>query len=498
MSLRFVIESAPSPQAQTEWVFGGGQLSIGRSTDVDWQIDDPKMFISRKHCVIHEEGGQIVVTDTSSGGLYIDNAANAVGLGNSVPMTPGMRLHMGDFTLRVENATAPTSEPAPPQSPSERSGFFPPREKAAEPPGPAPARPADLPDPFGLRSDDIQPSRQREVERPPRPLDQTDPFGLDLRKPVVEKPATAQHSDKPSGGYFEPRSPAPESASRPPPRPPETKPDIFGDWRQPLTPAAPPAEPENNVPENVAPETDRAPPSVAPREVAQVPDDVPTPAPTSRVNPEPAQAPTDPAPQQPAAPVSQADADLRDALLRGMGLDPAQMKTDDPAAEMAHVGRAMRDLVEGVMLLLRTRAQEKQKVRVAQTIIASADVNPLKFLATPEDALSALIRPRGKGYMAPEAAVQGAFRDLADHQVRTWSALQVALRRMVDKFDPAEIAKEMEDVGLLESLVAGGRSAKLWQIYEDRYRDIAQTAEKQFLGDVGVDFRDAYENQRSD
>ena len=69
---------------------------------------------------------------------------------------------------------------------------------------------------------------------------------------------------------------------------------------------------------------------------------------------------------------------------------------------------------------------------------------------------------------------------------------------MVDKFDPSEIAKEMEDVGLLESLVAGGRSAKLWQIYEDRYREIAETAEKQFLGDVGVDFRDAYENRRTD
>ncbi len=181
-----------------------------------------------------------------------------------------------------------------------------------------------------------------------------------------------------------------------------------------------------------------------------------------------------------------------------MGLDPASVPaSEDPLAEMAHLGRCMHDLVEGVMLLLRTRAQEKQKVRVAQTIIASADVNPLKFLATPEDALAALVRPRGRGYLAPDQAIPAAYRDLADHQVRTWSALQIALRRMVDKFDPAEIEKEMADVGLLESLVAGGRKAKLWQIYEDRYRDIAQSAEKQFLGDVGVDFRDAYENKGS-
>ena len=44
------------------------------------------------------------------------------------------------------------------------------------------------------------------------------------------------------------------------------------------------------------------------------------------------------------------------------------------------------------MLRLRTRAKERQKVRVAQTIIASQDVNPLKFLATSEEALEALIR----------------------------------------------------------------------------------------------------------
>ena len=44
----------------------------------------------------------------------------------------------------------------------------------------------------------------------------------------------------------------------------------------------------------------------------------------------------------------------------------------------------------------------------------------------------------------------------------------------------------------------GGRSAKLWQLYEERYREIARSAEEQFLGEVGADFREAYENQRRD
>ena len=188
--------------------------------------------------------------------------------------------------------------------------------------------------------------------------------------------------------------------------------------------------------------------------------------------------------------------DLRDAFLHGMGLDPARFPSDDPAAEMEEMGRRFRSLVEGLMQLLRTRAQEKQRVRVAQTVIASAEVNPLKFLVTADDVLSALVAPKGAGYLGPDAAIDAAFRDLADHQMRTWTALQSSLRRMVDQFDPARIEAEMETAGRLETLFAGGRGAKLWALYRERYREIAKAAEDRFLGEVGAEFRDAYEGHR--
>ena len=494
MSLRFVIETSPVPQATTERTFTGGQLSIGRSADADWQFDDPNTFISRRHCVISEEDGQIVATDASSGGLFVDNAANPVGLGNSVPLVAGMRLHLGDFTLRVEAASGAQAATAQVSTAPTGRSFFP-AEEVDDTPPPAPVeRPSDLPDPFGLRRDTQSKARHTEVDRTPRPLDQSDPFGLDLRKSPAEPvhETDAQPRERTAGGYFGETSkdqpvqaqPAPDQQAL---EKPEIDADIFGKWNVDPSPepidVTSPAEP----PVRAAPDAPTASASVRPT-TSQASDVTAALPPLS----EPVQ--TRPAPAE----LSRDDTDIRDALLRGMGLDPAQVACDDPVAEMEQLGRCMRNLVEGVMLLLRTRAQEKQKVRVAQTIIASSDVNPLKFLATPEDALGALMRPRGKGYLAPDAAVEGAFRDLADHQVRTWAALQVALRRMVDKFDPSEIEKEMEDVGMLEALVAGGRSAKLWQIYEEKYRDIAETAEKQFLGDVGVDFRDAYENRRNE
>ena len=48
----------------------------------------------------------------------------------------------------------------------------------------------------------------------------------------------------------------------------------------------------------------------------------------------------------------------------------------------------------------------------------------------------------------------------------------------------------------MKSLISGSRSAQLWQLYEERYRDIAKSAEDRFLGEVGADFRDAYEGKR--
>lgn len=210
----------------------------------------------------------------------------------------------------------------------------------------------------------------------------------------------------------------------------------------------------------------------------------------------PAQGPMPRPRQQQAATPSGIGRDPYEALLRGMGLDPAQFG-GDPVQQAEQIGRSMRILVEGLMQQLRTRAMAKQKARVAQTIVASSDVNPLKFLATPDDALASLIQPRSRGYLGAEDALNEAFRDLTDHQLRTWAALQTALRRMIDRFDPAEIEKAMADVGLLESLIAGGRSAKLWRLYEERYREIARSAEDQFLGEVGADFREAYESGRS-
>ena len=213
----------------------------------------------------------------------------------------------------------------------------------------------------------------------------------------------------------------------------------------------------------------------------------------SRAAPEPTVKPT-PEPEQTPPPTA-APTDAIKAFMRGLRVSPDMADHLNSPEAMEAMGKRFRLLVDGVMLMLRTRAQEKQNVRVAQTVIGAQDVNPLKSLVTTDDAVAALIKARGQGYLDPDRAIEAAFSDLADHQIRTWTALQVSLRRMIDRFDPAEIERAMEDDGLLESLLSGGRSAKLWKLYQDRYAEIAEAAENRFLGEVGSEFRDAYEQK---
>ena len=194
-----------------------------------------------------------------------------------------------------------------------------------------------------------------------------------------------------------------------------------------------------------------------------------------------------------APPAAAGDAAAVAAFLRGLGLDPADAP-GDAAARMEAFGREYRLMAEGLMRLLRMRAEEKGNARIAQTVVSSR-VNPLKFMPTVDDALAVLMAPPSGGFTDAETSITGAVRDLAQHQVNTWRGLQAALRRMVDRFAPATLEKELEALGLLETLLAGGRRAKLWELYEKRFREIAQSAETRFLGDVGADFRDAYETE---
>ena len=419
--LRLIVLSSPLPQPQTEFRLEAGHAVLGREPGCDWCLVDPEQFVSRRHCLIASAGEGWTITDTSSGGLFLDLATEPLGQGQSAALRDGMRLRLGDVLLGVEFLAA--EDPA---SPAPAIGepamgldpFFAPHAAPAEPP----PRPTELPEPFERITGRDAPEPV-EVERASPPADFDDPFTLD-----------------PVSTHLE----ALESAS--------------DDWGWGPTPVAIPA-------------------TVPPSPAAVNPAD-PTPAGPEARPPPP---PSDP-------PARQA-VEAAEAFLQGAGLEISGAENLDLEA----IGRRYRMLAEGLVALLRIRASEKGSLGVARTTLGPAEVNPLKFLVIAEEQVQALIAHRGAGYLDPDAAIAESFRDLADHHMRSWQGLQSALRQMIDRFSPEAIEAELAEAGTLRKLMAGGKSALLWDAYAERWNQIARAAEDRFLGEAGADFRNAYE-----
>lgn len=461
MSLLLTLVEAPNPQAVRQMRLEDGEIVIGRSAEADWRLDDPSGWVSRAHCTVTGRGGSYVVTDTSTNGLFIDDAARQVGPGHPVALRNGMRLRLGDFVVRVELQAAAVLAPTPPSTPSplpprsagfDADDFF---SKPIEAP-PKPVRPRDLPDPFERPSSFVPAIETKPASRAAPPLFD-DPFTLDQPTRHRERPTPA---DLDAASARSARSAAPDN-------------DF--DW------AAPGPDPE---PHGAKPGQDLGEAPRPGRDDAAF-DWAGTASERPQLRPQLQQAPAVPA----------TDGALLGAFLRGLGIEAADAPPGNAAERLEAFGREYRMMAEGLMRLLQLRAQEKSTARMPQTVVGAREVNPLKFMPTVDDALAVMVTPRSRGFAAADAAITGALRDLAAHHVGTWRGTQAALGRMIDHFDPATIEKELEALGLLETLLAGGRRAKLWELYQKRFGEIARKAETQFLGEVGNDFREAYNRE---
>ncbi|MER8955620.1 type VI secretion system-associated FHA domain protein TagH [Mesorhizobium sp. M0833] len=486
MSLLLTLEQGPRTQAVRQARLDEGELVIGRSADAGWKIDDPDMFVSRAHCRITGGRDGYFVTDTSSSGLFIDDSDSPLGAGKSTRLRNGMRLRLGDYVVYVDLQTSSTQAaaagPGPERSPPAsrapvsigRDDFF----SATVEEEPHRQRPAELPNPF---EQPITGAFERANSRQRSSPAFDDPFSLDpistpVSKGTAESAGTPNQTD-PFGldsGSFPNGATEPATAKLP-----EFN-DDFG-----FGPAAAPS------PGRDAGSTGQRERDAQPLQAAN-PWDVPVRAadapPPMRAGPA-----ASPARQPPARQLL--DMALRTAFLRGMGIAEADFPGRDAVAEMEKFGREYRLMMEGLMQLLRKRAEEKGNARVAQTMVGASEVNPLKFLPTVDDAIVTLIAERSPGFLAGEAAIADAVRDLAQHHVRAWRGVQAALRRMVDRFEPAAIEEELKSSSAIGTLLSGGRGAKLWELYQKRHREIAESAEKSFLGEIGADFRDAYEEE---
>ncbi|RDJ24968.1 type VI secretion system-associated FHA domain protein TagH [Bosea caraganae] len=428
MALTLTIEnetSLPDGGPLSVTLSGTRGIDIGRDQHLDWCLPDSTRAISGRHCEIRFQDGAYWLRDVSTNGTYVNGGSHRVQ--SPYRLQNGDKLEIGHYIIAVAIDGAPA--------------------QAAEI-DEAPYQSAPQPESLWDSGGGEAPPIPRRDLLPPNKLRPVHPGFIDW---AADIPA-------PGAGAFEP--------SPPPSQPQPQRPDDFA-WAPYQTPPVPEPEPIAPIP---TPRRPSAPPPAAgdPWNDPAAPAPLPDPEPF-----QPAPVASAPMPMpMPAGPVSPAEFVQRFA--KGLGLPPEALSWQDSGAFAEQLGGLMRLVAVELKLLLAARAESKRIARSTnQTMIQAQDNNPLKFSPTVEDALQLIFGRPTSGYLNAQKAFDESFKDLKIHQIKTYSAMQHALRMLVEDLDPQAVAESVAPEGGLGGLI-GSRKAKMWDAYVARWE--AKTA----------------------
>ncbi len=483
--------SASCPTVRTFDAAGG---TIGRGTENDWVLDDPGRLLSKTHCVVALEHDRFTLKDVSTNGVYLNGSADRIERGHTVVLADGDRLLLGDYEVQVSIAAD---------------------DAAAHHEGGA------GPDAFAalLLNDDrpggTDPIPPLEEEGVP-PEGGTDEVFARVYSPYTRAfegqnmlpPDDSLFGASPTPSDFQPYSepdhvPAEQQFFQPPTVTEDASgPVIPDDWDSDLPPAAGSAAPAafGGPASDDAPFGDSVPiaPGLGGGQQAGnvIPDDWDSDL-LSGDQPSAGRAaatPTAPAPASVGAPAVPGTAiGPLAAFLEGAGLAHVQVPDDQADEVLRRVGATFRDLVAGMRDSLTARTALKSELRIDQTMLRPEGNNPLKFSDDLDEALIALVMLSVPGFLPPQRAVREGFADLKAHQMGVMAGMQAAVKSLLQQFDPDRLAGRLDRQSLLESLLPATRKAKYWELYEDRYHEIAAEAEQDFHGVFGKEFATAYE-----
>ena len=443
-----------------------GELTIGRGPDNDWVLPDPERLVSTRHCVIQSRDGCYYLTDTSTNGVVLGLSGMRLRRGNSELLQDGELIKLGNYDIQVRIEAGFGLGEGAAALPVDFDALLGAGGGAAqpfngEPPGMARVGGGSAldthPDIFDFLNSAPAPS--------PAPVI-ADHLGVD-RHAFTPPPA-------------QPAAPPPPAAVGMPASAPGAA--IPADWDPfaELMPTAPPA----------------ASPALPPVVLEAAPE-ASMPAP----QPEPPAAPVQttaavqsasPAPLPPAGPLTQ---DLLQAFLRGAGVPQLALDAAQAQQQMEAIGRSYRQMVEGLIDVLRARSSLKGEFRMAQTMIRPVENNPLKFAPNVEEALLLLLRPGSQAFMPPDQAVAEGFEDLKAHQIAVMAGVQAAIKHLLKRFQPAVLEERMEKPSGFAALLPGARQAQYWALFTELYAAISREAEDDFQELFGREFTRAYEEQ---
>ncbi len=554
MSLQITMIKAPGnvPVSKESQMFDLQGGTIGRGDNNALVLADPDRFLSSQHCQIHCEAGRYYLIDLSTNGTFVNGSPEPLGKGGKVALANDDMFEVGDYQFKVMLAPESSLDVF-----SGAVSPFDDLPTSADPLFGMGSEPSDnsfAGDPFGATDNfigELSLSPDPELTDPLAALDQAlgpqgQPvfdsavsFGVEDRlgsasatfggatysdqadalNQSVAWPESSRQNLIPEewedelgvSSLSSPPSPssATSSAASAIPahfqesssalQPNASRANIDGDlsdlFDTPLGPpsAEPFAEQAFTLPVNA---------SASPVEAASVPS---SPSVTA-APPTPAPAAPSAAPVAPAEPAGQRRASTPTAepgstavggdrrLVEGMGLNVTNLSDEQIAEISSEVGLLMREVVGGMMQVLRSRSSIKNEFRMNVTTIQPVENNPLKFSADVDEAIDNMFVRRSGAYKKPLDAMREGFQEIGEHQVAMIAGIRHGFEQMMSRFDP-ELLEKHFDKQSKGSMLPAVKKARYWSNYSAHYKGFVDNMENSFQHMFGGDFVQAYEDQ---
>jgi predicted component of type VI protein secretion system len=195
-------------------------------------------------------------------------------------------------------------------------------------------------------------------------------------------------------------------------------------------------------------------------------------------------------PPKPAVPPSHP---LR-AFFEGAGLPIRELSPMQTDRLLRDAGAILRAAVEGIMLLVRARAEMRKEFGADErTMVAVRDNNPLRMMSDAREAMNFLFDPgeRTDGFLEPVQAVGDACRDLRAHELALMAGMRAAVLSALRRFDPPAIEGAFDKGAKGFSLAS--RKAQLWEAFAAQHDKLSRDAQENFNKTFGRDFMGAYQ-----
>ena len=423
------------PSASKVFSEAGG--TIGRVDSNDWVLPDAERWVSGRHAIVRCMGGMFSLEDVSTNGTFINGETDSVGSKSEPAMLKnGDKIVIGDYEIYVSIVEG---------------------------------------------DDDMVPSQQTS----PPIMDYVEPGGTGVytTPPSMMTSPPTTPTISPGAPGIGPVDPLDMLGSGPPPAP--TAPASFPDHSSAMSDSfTPPASPVGGG---------------QPSAGSAIPDDwdmtefgasgnspgfaPPVPPQQPMAPPQQPMAPPPPQYQQPAMPP------------QGGGTMNAPGPSMAQGAGDASIAALMPLIVQGMMDVLKSRAEVKSEFRMAVTTIKPIENNPLKFSPNADAAIDHLFNNQQAGYLNPAQAFEEGFDDIKAHQLAMMAGMRAAFEHMLHQFSPDVLEGHFEGGGKRGKLMGMASKVRYWDMYRDLFEKITRDSDDNFRRMFGEEFATAYEQQ---